>query len=125
GTDRSVKEILPEVLQATNLPVIAAGGIMDGFDAAEVIKMGAAGVQMATRFVTSTECEADDNFKKMYLTASQDDVVLIKSPVGMPGRALRNKFTELLQRADSHPLIEKCRQCLKRCSAEYCIMDVL
>lgn len=125
GTDRSVKEILPEVLKATDLPVIAAGGIIDGFDAAEVIKAGASGVQMATRFVTSAECEADDKFKKMYLEASQNDVVLIKSPVGMPGRALRNKFTELLQRTDSHPLIEKCRQCLKRCSAEYCIMDVL
>lgn len=124
GTDRSVKDILPEVVSAVDIPVVAAGGIMDGFDAARMFKLGASGVQMATRFVASTECEADPKFKEMYLAAKPEDVVLIKSPVGLPGRAIRNPFTEAIA-GEGRKAIEQCEHCLKRCSAKFCIADAL
>lgn len=124
GTDRSVKDIVPEVLGAVSIPVVAAGGIMDGLDAAEMLKLGASGVQMATRFVASTECEAPPEFKEKYLSARPEDVVIIQSPVGLPGRAIRNEFTDSLTGED-RPGIRECLRCLKHCSARFCILDVL
>lgn len=123
GTDRPLKEILPEVVSEVDIPIVAAGGIIDGQGIAEVIKLGASGAQLATRFVASEECEAAPSFKEMYLSAHKEDVVLIKSPVGLPGRALRNPFTELIS-AGNAP-IKKCESCLKRCSAKFCILDAL
>ncbi|MCL6638974.1 MAG: nitronate monooxygenase [Firmicutes bacterium] len=124
GTDRSIAEILPEIVSAVKLPVIAAGGIIDGKGIARMIKLGASGVQMATRFVLSVECAVADAFKQMYLKASADDVVIIKSPVGLPGRALRNAFTEKL-RTGNQPKPEECSACLKHCSKDYCIIRAL
>lgn len=124
GTDRSVKDIVPEVLQAVSIPVVAAGGIMDGLDAAEMMKMGASGVQMATRFVASAECEAPPEFKEKYLSARPEDVVIIQSPVGLPGRAIRNEFTDSLAGED-RPGMTECLKCLKHCNARFCILDVL
>ncbi len=123
GTDQPVKKILSEVVAAVKIPIIAAGGITNGQEIAEVIKMGAQGVQMATRFVLSEECEADPKFKQMMLNANQDDVILIESPVGLPGRALKNPFTELVSRGATR--ITKCEKCLKKCSSKYCIMEAL
>ncbi|MGI6034709.1 MAG: NAD(P)H-dependent flavin oxidoreductase [Limnochordia bacterium] len=123
GTDRPLAEILPEVTSAVNIPIIAAGGLTDGGDIAETIKLGASGAQLATRFVLSEECEAHPNFKQMYLSATEDDLILIQSPVGLPGRALRNQLTDLISRGEAR--VQKCNQCLKQCSAKYCILDVL
>jgi len=124
GTDRSVKEIVPEIVRAVQVPVIAAGGIANGRDMAEMIKLGASGVQMATRFVLSQECEVADEFKQAYLNAREEDVVIIKSPVGLPGRALRNSFVERLERGEA-PDPDLCNGCLKKCSQIYCIMQAL
>ncbi len=76
--------------------MIAAGGIFDGHDIAEYLKMGASGVQMATRFVATKECDANELFKQAYLNAGESDIGLVKSPVGMPGRAIINEFVERL-----------------------------
>lgn len=124
GTDRSIEEILPEIVSAVKLPVIAAGGIIDGKGIARMIRLGASGVQMATRFVLSIECNVAEAFKQMYLKASADDVVIIKSPVGMPGRALRNPFTEKILQGNA-PKPEVCTACLKHCSKDYCIIQAL
>ena len=75
-----------------SIPVIAAGGIYTGRDIRKFVELGADAVQMGTRFVATEECDADDKFKQAYIDAGQDDIVIVKSPVGMPGRAIRNKF---------------------------------
>lgn len=124
GTDRSIREILPEIKRSVKIPIIAAGGIVDGFDMAEMVKLGADGVQMGTRFVLSEECSVADEYKQMYLDAKEEDVVIIKSPVGLPGRAIRNRFTELLQKAEDQEDIE-CKACLKDCNHDYCIRQAL
>lgn len=124
GTDRPVAEIVPEVVSAVEIPVIAAGGITHGSDIARMLNLGAAGVQMATRFVMSEECEAHPNFKEKYLKASAEDITLIQSPVGLPGRALRNHFTQMIA-GESRKPISKCERCLKHCSAKFCILESL
>ena len=115
GTDRSIFDILPEVISVVNIPVIAAGGIMDGCDIARALECGASGVQMATRFVASEECEASDKFKQLYLSSSPEDSVLIDSPVGLPGRAIRNQLTESLLE-HKNLKIKECHGCLKHCT---------
>jgi len=124
GTDRSLFEILPEIVASVKLPVIAAGGIVDGQGIAKALRLGASGVQMATRFVASVECTVADMFKQMYLKARPEDVTLIKSPVGMPGRAIRNPFVNKIMQGCPPP-IESCELCLKDCSREYCIIKAL
>ncbi|ABO51417.1 2-nitropropane dioxygenase, NPD [Desulforamulus reducens MI-1] len=124
GTDRSIKDILPEIRKAVKIPVIAAGGIIDGKGIAEVIRMGADGVQMATRFVLSVECAVSDAFKKHYLNSSAEDVVEILSPVGLPGRALKNNLVSRIFSNDA-PKPKKCVSCLKHCSKSFCIMKAL
>lgn len=124
GTDRSVKEIVPEIVKAVKIPVIAAGGIVNGQDMADMIKLGASGVQMATRFVLSEECTVADAFKQQYLQASKEDVVIIKSPVGLPGRAIRNALVKRVE-AGQAPKPEECLRCLKKCSHDYCIIKAL
>ncbi len=74
------------------IPVIAAGGIFSGADIYKIMQLGADGVQMGTRFVTTDECDASINFKNSYIEAKKEDIEIIKSPVGMPGRVILNKF---------------------------------
>lgn len=125
GTDRSVKEILPEVVGEVSIPVIAAGGIIDGNDIADMLDLGANGVQMGTRFVASEECEAAQSFKEMFIAATADSpTVLIDSPVGLPGRALKNAFTEKIAGNVQYG-IDRCKACLKTCSQRFCIFDAL
>lgn len=123
GTDRPLKDILPEVSSAVKIPVIAAGGIVEAEGIAEALRLGADGVQLATRFVLSNECTVSENFKNYYLQAKKEDVVIIKSPVGLPGRALRNPFSERLLKEEIG--IESCDGCLKVCNQEFCILDAL
>jgi NAD(P)H-dependent flavin oxidoreductase YrpB (nitropropane dioxygenase family) len=124
GTDRSIKEILPEVKNATNLPTIAAGGIIDGKGIVEMFKLGADGVQIATRFVLSEECNAAPAFKEYYQKAKEGEVVLITSPVGLPGRAFKTPFVEKILKKEA-PKPAGCDFCLKNCTLEYCIIQAL
>jgi nitronate monooxygenase len=88
-------EIRPfEAKARRRIPVIAGGGIYTGADIYRILQLGAAGVQMATRFVTTHECDASIDFKEAYIRASRDDITIIRSPVGMPGRAIRNRFLD-------------------------------
>jgi nitronate monooxygenase len=128
-------EIVKEVIEAVTpygqraekeIPVVAAGGIFTGEDIAECIGAGASGVQMATRFVVTQECDADIKFKQAYIDARKEDIIIINSPVGMPGRALNNKFMRKL--AEKPAAINGCYLCLKGCNpsvAPYCISDAL
>jgi NAD(P)H-dependent flavin oxidoreductase YrpB (nitropropane dioxygenase family) len=124
GTDRLALDLLPEILEAVDIPVILAGGVVTGADIKRALDAGAAGVQMGTRFAATVESSASDAFKAMYVAATDEDVVITKSPVGLPGRAVTNPLTERLARGD-YPDIERCRSCLKECGKEYCIIDAL
>ncbi|HEX3015115.1 MAG TPA: nitronate monooxygenase [Desulfobacteria bacterium] len=124
GTQESMRKILPEVKQVVNIPVVGAGGVVDGTDIAEVFGLGADGVQMGTRFAASKECSAAQAFKDYLVKAGDKDVVLVKSPVGLPGRGIRNEFSErLLTGEDLRP--QKCSGCLKHCAHNFCVMEAL
>ena len=126
GTNRSAREIVPEVVAAVkNIPVIAAGGILNGADIVEMLKLGANGVQMGSRFAASEECNGSDELKKMYVRATNpQDIVLIDSPVGLPGQAIKNKFAEsILDGTVAKP--ETCDRCLKHCSHAFCLIKAL
>jgi len=124
GTDRSMRDVLPEVVKSVNIPVIGAGGVIDGKDIAEIIRLGASGVQMGTRFAASEESNASDEMKQLYVKATKEDVVFVKSPVGLPGQGIRNYFFNLIE-ADKHTRIGECVGCLKHCTHSFCIMDAL
>jgi nitronate monooxygenase len=124
GTDEPVRHLLPRILDTVSIPVIAAGNIIDGSDIFEVMSMGAAGVQMGTRFAATIESSAPHEFKQMYLDATDDDIVIVNSPVGLPGRALRNPLTLRLEEG-TEPRIRGCIVCLKKCGKQFCIMDKL
>ncbi len=128
----SLDKIVPEVVKELKpfedkagrpIPVIAGGGIYSGEDIYRIMKLGASGVQMATRFVTTEECDASIAFKNTYINAKKDDIAIIKSPVGMPGRAIRNTFTEDISRGANKPF--KCPyHCIITCdykNSPYCI----
>ena len=120
GTDLVLDELLPPIVEAVDIPVIGAGNIANGADIAHVLGMGAAGVQMGTRFALTKECSAADTWKQRHIEATEEDVVIIQSPVGLPGRALTTPLTASLA-AGTHVRTEKCRACLKRCGKEFCI----
>ncbi len=109
------------------IPVIAAGGIFDGKDIAKFLKLGASGVQMGTRFVATDECDADIRYKEAYINSKEEDIQYVKSPVGMPGRAIYNEFTKQLDDEGRIP-VKKCYDCLLPCnpkSTPYCISKAL
>ena len=112
-----------EAKHGVRIPVIAAGGVYDGTDIRHFLSMGASGVQMGTRFVATHECDADPAFKQSYVDACEEDLMVIKSPVGLPGRALRNQF--LIDAAEGQRRPFRCPyHCIKTCDPEkspYCI----
>jgi nitronate monooxygenase len=128
----SLEILLPQVLETIEpyedkfgrkIPVIVAGGIYDGKDIAHMLSIGASGVQMGTRFVCTVECDVSEEFKQAYLDSEEEDIVITKSPVGMPGRAIRNKFIKDLE-ADAKSKIKCFYRCLTVCdikTAKYCI----
>lgn len=132
---KNLKELVVEVLEAIKpfeekynqkIPVVAAGGIYTGQEIKEFIDLGAAGVQMATRFVATNECDAHINFKTAYINATEKDIQLIKSPVGLPGRVITNTLTKQIE-ANSLK-IKGCYKCLKGCNpvvAPFCITEAL
>ncbi|KJJ85109.1 2-nitropropane dioxygenase [Candidatus Omnitrophus magneticus] len=112
----------------TRIPVIPAGGIFDGKDMARFLKMGAGGVQMATRFVATFECSVSEKFKAMYLAAKEEDVIIIDSPVGMPARAIRNNFTDKFLSGGERMKFRCSYRCLRTCNpatVPYCIAKAL
>ena len=130
--DYKLEKILTEVISVMktfeqqfnkSIPVIAAGGIYTGEDIYRIMKLGAAGVQMATRFVGTYECDADVRFKKAYIECKKEDLIIIDSPVGLPGRAIQNKFLDDVSAGIKKPF--KCPwKCLKTCdfkNSPYCI----
>ena len=109
-----------------HIPVITAGGIFDHKDVLHQFALGAEGIQAATRFVTTEECDADIAYKEAYINAKEEDIVIVKSPVGMPGRAIKNK---VLERVAQGPVkVERCFRCLEHCNpatTPYCITKAL
>lgn len=128
----SLEKLLPGVLETIKpyedhygrkIPVIAGGGIYNGKDIARMLSMGASGVQMGTRFVCTKECDVSQQFKQAYLDAKKEDIVIIKSPVGMPGRAIKNNFLKKLE-VKGKLKINCPYRCLTLCKVEkarYCI----
>lgn len=111
-----------------HIPVIAAGGIYTGGDIRRVLELGAHGVQMATRFVATDECDASLEFKEVFVECREEDFTIINSPVGLPGRAIRNEFLMSVERGEKKPF--NCPwKCLKTCKgvdgAPYCIVLAL
>lgn len=130
--DRLVPEVIDAIKEFENeqgktIPVIAAGGIYTGNDINRFIELGASGVQMGTRFVTTLECDASDAFKQAYIDAKEEDIEIIQSPVGMPGRAIGNDFLEKVKKGFKQPI--RCPfKCIKTCeisSSPYCIITAL
>ena len=130
--DYALEKILPDVIAVVkpyeeqfnrSIPVIAAGGIFTGADIHKFLELGARGVQMATRFVATDECDAYMEFKEMYLNCKKEDIVIMDSPVGLPGRAIRNTFLERVSAGVKETF--KCSwKCLRSCNfrnVPYCI----
>lgn len=120
-------ELAPyEAKYGRRIPLFAAGGVFDGQDAAAAIHAGADGVQVATRFICTPECDAADGYKQAMLAAKADDVVIVKSPVGMPGRALKSPLMERVAAGRVAP--RHCSGCIVTCKpaqTPYCITEAL
>ena len=132
----ALENIVPEVVEAAreigekngkHIPVIAGGGIYTGDDIVKFMALGADGVQMGTRFVATDECDASETFKQSYVDAKREDIEIIQSPVGMPGRAIRNSFLDKVKAGLKQPKV--CPfNCIKTCdvvNSPYCIMLAL
>lgn len=124
----AIKELVDEYGKRyeKHIPVIFGGGVYDKADMEHYMSLGIDGVQMATRFVTTYECDASDEYKQSYINAKKEDICIVKSPVGMPGRAIYNSFME---KSEKEPFkLKKCYQCIATCKAKdipYCITDAL
>ncbi len=134
--DFTLEKLVPELVDVVKkledqvgraIPVIAGGGVYSGADIQRMLNLGASGVQMGTRFVATHECDADIRFKQAFVNATQDDITIIKSPVGMPGRALSGPFVDAYREGKKRPF--KCAlKCLHTCEQEkapYCIAMAL
>lgn len=132
----ALENLVPEVVSEIrvfeekyqrSIPVIAAGGVYSGADVYDMFQRGASGVQLGTRFVTTRECDASDGFKQTYIDANESEIEIIQSPVGMPGRAIRNTFIDKVREGLKHPI--NCPvKCIKTCditSTPYCIISAL
>lgn len=129
--DEEIRGILKVVKQYEEkyeqpIPVVLAGGIYTRGDVEHAMELGADGVQVATRFVTTRECDAPMSYKQAYIDAKKEDIVITKSPVGMPGRAIKNRFLDYV--SEQKTKIEHCYQCLEHCDPKkipYCITKAL
>ncbi len=134
--NNSLEELVSDVVKEVSfyeekyqkeIPVIAAGGIYTGEDIFNIMQKGAKAVQLGTRFVTTHECDASSEFKQAYIDASENDMEIIQSPVGMPGRAVKNQFIDKVKMGMKMPI--KCPfHCIKTCdvsSSPYCIITAL
>jgi NAD(P)H-dependent flavin oxidoreductase YrpB (nitropropane dioxygenase family) len=134
--DYALEKLVPEIVNELKpfeekynqtIPLIAAGGIYTGEDIHNILNLGASGVQMGTRFVTTNECDASQAFKQAYIDADEKDIEIIKSPVGMPGRAILSNFLTKVKAGKKQP--KKCPfKCIKTCDiskSPYCIIIAL
>lgn len=123
--DEEIKAIL-SMTKEMEVPAVVAGGIYTREDMEHYLSMGASGVQLATRFVTTEECDASDAYKRAYINAKKEDIVIVSSPVGMPGRAIHNAFLDKVNAGER--FMRGCRQCIITCkpaTAPYCITEAL
>ncbi|WP_350342880.1 nitronate monooxygenase family protein [Proteinivorax tanatarense] len=134
GGNKDLETIVKETIEIVRpfeeedkkIPIIAAGGIFDGSDIAKFLQLGASGVQMGTRFIATEECDASKAYKNEFINCKKGDIQLTQSPVGMPGRAIRNKFLSKI--SDERKNISKCYNCLSKCNPAttlYCISEAL
>ncbi|MBQ9364964.1 MAG: nitronate monooxygenase [Schwartzia sp.] len=123
GTTTSVRDLIPDIRAAVKIPVIAAGGVLHGQDIIDILRMGANGVQMGSRFASSKEANSAPMLKEYYLKSKPEDIVVIHSPVGLPGRAVRNPFAERIMAGPVPPTV--CDNCLKACKHNFCIIRSL
>ena len=126
---KEVKETIQPFVEKyqKEISIFVAGGIYDSKDIQKYLDLGADGVQMATRFICTKECDASDNYKQAFIDAKKEDIEIVKSPVGMPGRAIMTKFTERLKIEKKIP-IKRCYNCLVPCDIKttpYCISEAL
>ena len=132
----SLEHIVPEVIEVIKvyeksghckIPVIAAGGLYTGEDIYRLMQLGATGVQLGSKFVTTEECDASPIFKQVYIDAGQSDIEIIASPVGMPGRAISGEFIRKIKSGSEKP--RRCAfHCIKTCDytkSPYCIIKAL
>ena len=124
----AIKQVVDEYADkySKHIPVIFGGGVYDKNDVEHYMNLGIDGVQMGTRFVTTYECDASDEYKQAYINAKKEDNRIVKSPVGMPGRAIYNDF---MAKSETETFkLKKCHQCIATCKAKdipYCITDAL
>jgi nitronate monooxygenase len=134
--DFALENIVPGVIDVVRefeerfnkkIPVIVGGGVFTGHDIKKFLDLGAQGVQMGTRFVTTTECDASDEFKQAHLSCTKEDIVIIDSPVGLPGRAIKNKFLEKREQGirESFTCPWKCLRSCEFKKVHYCIAKAL
>ncbi|HBV84466.1 MAG: nitronate monooxygenase [Lachnospiraceae bacterium] len=123
--DEEIQSIIA-FAEELGVPVVVAGGVYERKDMDHYLSIGAKGVQIATRFVTTKECDASDAYKQAYIKAKKEDIVIVKSPVGMPGRAIHNAFLDKVNAGER--FMRGCRQCIVTCkpdTAPYCITEAL
>ena len=135
-TARPLADLVRDVVAAVNpfaetvgrkIPVFAAGGVFTGKDIGELMACGADGVQMATRFIATEECDADDGFKQAIIDSREEDIGIVVSPVGMPARAIQSPFVKRVASGVRERIV-KCVRCLRGCApadAPYCITQAL
>ena len=129
--EEEIKEIIEtvkpyEAKYGQDIPVIVAGGILNKQQVDYYMEMGAAGVQVATPFVTTKECDADKRYKQAYINCKKEDIIIVKSPVGMPGRAINNAFQKRVQ--EGRISVKRCHSCIANCKPNeipYCITEGL
>ncbi len=132
----SLEKLVPELVDVAKeledksgraIPVIAGGGVYSGADIQKAFSTGASGVQIGTRFVATHECDASEKFKQSYVNAQKEDITIIESPVGMPGRALEGPFIKAMKEGQTRPFkcIFKCLHSCKQENAPYCIAAAL
>lgn len=126
---KEVKETLQPFVEKyqKEIPIFVAGGVYDADDIKQFMDLGADGVQMATRFICTEECDADIKYKEAFINAKKEDIEIVKSPVGMPGRAIMTKLTERLKNDERIP-VKRCYNCLVPCDVKttpYCISSAL
>lgn len=136
GRPRPLSALLKEVLEALapfrekygrDIPVFVAGGVKNGAEMRRYMDQGAAGAQFATRFIAARECDASPAYKRILLNAEKEDITIVRSPVGMPGRALNSPLVRRVE-AGTQPKITRCSHCLSACGCEtapYCISKAL